>query len=63
MSRRPPAIALGYIIARGGEKIIPEFMEALRNEKDEWMQNARYKTRILDKISTTRRSRSIAASN
>ncbi len=40
MNRRPPTIGLGYEIAKGGEKIVPALTEALRNEKDEWMQYA-----------------------
>jgi hypothetical protein len=40
MYRRPPEIALAYEIAKGGEKIVPALTEELRNEKDEWMQNA-----------------------
>jgi len=40
MHRRPPTVGLAYEIAQGGEKIIPELTNALRSEKDEWMQNA-----------------------
>lgn len=40
MEKKPPTIALAYVIARRGEKIIPELTSALQNEKDEWMQNA-----------------------
>lgn len=40
MYRRPPEIGLAYDIAKGGEKIIPALTKALREEKDEWMQNA-----------------------
>ncbi len=40
MNMRPPVIGLAYEIAKGGEKIIPALTEALRNEKDEWMQKA-----------------------
>ncbi len=40
MNRRPPTLALAYAIAKGGEKIVPALTDVLRNEKDEWMQNA-----------------------
>lgn len=40
MYRRPAELGLGYEIAKGGEKIVPALTEALRKEKDEWMQYA-----------------------
>jgi hypothetical protein len=38
LRKKPPERGWAYEIAKGGEKIIPDVLQELETEKDEWVQ-------------------------